>query len=581
MASSAGSPARLKYLGETTDGTAAQLLDRLFKALAECSEVAKEAALRPDFDLTAAGEAPEPHLVPRPGWARLEELALEGHGAKDPEALGNCTSDRELVGQAVREALAACASADLAPPARCARLRSRLGMPRWPGPCAEGAKELRSCQDATWRWLREPQQAASLHEATDAWKAELEQHVGRIEALQGEAAAKLRSLQAFQQTLQASRAPFGDPNEPAQRFAKYGSKIEALVRHVQKLQAGDPDCKIICFVQWEDLKRKIGTALAEFEVEHLTLGGSVWARRAALRKFQFEADSPRMLLLSLEESASGTNLTASNHVIMVHPMEAATREEAVAFEMQAVGRVRRPGQQRKIHIWRFVTVGTIEQQITEEHRRELWERQHAAGSQLQPNLVGLGEDSDVDALEAAEVRPTAEQEGEKPRVALPLAGFANLATQPCVSVMARASQQLRPAASAELPTQACSDIKAGRAAGPDLANPGDATQACAGVDPAASPQEELAWKTAFDDNQATPPCSGDLLVGRAAEVGPAEGVSATAEAELPLAEPGEEPTQPYAEGDDQPLHVRETQKAVSEKPPQAPAKRRRRGGAGH
>lgn len=156
----------------------------------------------------------------------------------------------------------------------------------------------------------------------------------------------------------------------------------------------DHQSKIICFVQWEDLNHKLSLALEEFGVQHLTLRGSVWARRAVLTRFQFEDDSPRLLLLSLQESASGTNLTAANHVIMVHPMEAATREEAVAFEMQAVGRVRRPGQQRKIHIWRFVTVGTIEQKITEEHQKELWERQRASLPTLQPNMVDDGESCD-------------------------------------------------------------------------------------------------------------------------------------------------------------------------------------------
>merc|ERR1712124_37319 len=118
----------------------------------------------------------------------------------------------------------------------------------------------------------------------------------------------------------------------------------------------------------------------------------------ALINFQYEADGPRLMLLSLEESASGTNLTAANHVLIVHPMEATSREEAVAFEMQAVGRVRRPGQQRKIHIWRFVTVGTIEQQITEDHQKELWERQRSSLPILQPNLVDDGESCDEEDL---------------------------------------------------------------------------------------------------------------------------------------------------------------------------------------
>merc|ERR1711862_659447 len=104
--------------------------------------------------------------------------------------------------------------------------------------------------------------------------------------------------------------------------------------------------------------------------------------------FQYESDSPRLLLLSLDESASGTNLTAANHVIIVHRMDAATSEEAVAFEMQAVGRVRRPGQLRKIHVWRFVTVGTIEQRITEEHQQELWQRQHTKITIPEANLCG-------------------------------------------------------------------------------------------------------------------------------------------------------------------------------------------------
>jgi len=234
----------------------------------------------------------------------------------------------------------------------------------------------------------------------------LERFSSRIVALEEDLAGKMQSLQSFQETLHASQVSdvevVAEPELP--QFAKYGSKIQALVKHVQRLQSEDPQSKIICFVQWEDLNHKLSLALEEFGVQHLTLRGSVWARRAVLTRFQFEDDSPRLLLLSLQESASGTNLTAANHVIIMHPMEAATREEAVAFEMQAVGRVRRPGQQRKIHIWRFVTVGTIEQKITEEHQKELWERQRASLPTLHPSMVDDGESCDEeDMVEAPDL----------------------------------------------------------------------------------------------------------------------------------------------------------------------------------
>ena len=76
-----------------------------------------------------------------------------------------------------------------------------------------------------------------------------------------------------------------------------------------------------------------------------------------------------VLLLSLEHAASGSNLTAANHVIFVHPMNADTLSSAVAYERQALARVRRVGQERaEVHVWRFVTRETVE-----EHMHQLLE----------------------------------------------------------------------------------------------------------------------------------------------------------------------------------------------------------------
>jgi len=300
-------------------------------------------------------------------------------------------------------------------------------MPCQPRGRADGNTDTWSAfEDATWLWLCERENAEQLRVALGTWKAEVEDNARRLLALEREANSQLRSLRTFQETLRVACAEGAEGS--AVHLAKHGSKLAALVYHVRRLQAEDADCKIICFVQWEDLKRKIAVALEEFGLEHLTLGGTVWSRRSTLKRFQYDADSPRLLLLSLEDSASGTNLTASNHVIIVHPMEAATREEAVAYEMQAVGRVRRPGQLRKIHIWRFVTEGTVEQEITELHRKELWERQYAARSPppLKPNLEGLGDESDMEALETVEAHSQAVAELE-----LPLVAIAGVETQPC------------------------------------------------------------------------------------------------------------------------------------------------------
>jgi hypothetical protein len=374
-------------LAAPTTGSKAQLIARLFEVLCDAStaEQVKEMLLRVDFDVKAAGSLAKLKAQSVPTWKTMEALAT-GALVESP------INGESVVARMLREVNAQTSEGSQSIPQRCARLRSTQKMPRWPlsiragvskDDLSEGdAKKRSDYEQANWDWLANSANAASLRSVITAWKLDIERNAAKALELGEIAASKLQNLRSFTETLHASQMPVGSSVVPvevaAPHFAKYGSKIEKLVKHVLQLQDADPGCKCICFVQWEDLKRKISSALTEFGVEHLSLHGSVWNRRAALMRFQYEADSPRMLLLSLEESASGTNLTAANHVLIVHPMEAATRDEAVAFEMQAVGRVRRPGQQRKIHIWRFVTVDTVEQEITEEHQKELWERQQAA-----------------------------------------------------------------------------------------------------------------------------------------------------------------------------------------------------------
>lgn len=156
--------------------------------------------------------------------------------------------------------------------------------------------------------------------------------------------------------------------------SKFGSKLAAMAERLQEISRKGE--KAIVFCQWEDLKRKIAEALSAFGIQHFQLSGNIYQRGDVIRRFQGESgeNATPVLLLSLEHSASGTNLTAASHVVFVHPMNASSAERAVSYEAQAIGRCRRWGQLRpEVHCWRFVVRGTVEEAITAEHRRELWE----------------------------------------------------------------------------------------------------------------------------------------------------------------------------------------------------------------
>lgn len=167
--------------------------------------------------------------------------------------------------------------------------------------------------------------------------------------------------------------------ERESRYNKYGSKLAMLVNKLLELRRADATAKVILFVQFDDLKLKVAAALKDFGIDTLQLHGSVSVRSRTIADWQNNPESSSyVLLLSLVESASGTNLTAANHVVFLHPMLAPTPELAVAQELQAIGRARRHGQTRDtVHVWRFVTRDTVEQSITERHQSELWARESA------------------------------------------------------------------------------------------------------------------------------------------------------------------------------------------------------------
>lgn len=54
------------------------------------------------------------------------------------------------------------------------------------------------------------------------------------------------------------------------------------------------------------------------------------------------------------------NLTNANHAIFLSPFLADSEYVYASSETQAVGRVRRYGQTRRVHIWRFLTRDTID-----------------------------------------------------------------------------------------------------------------------------------------------------------------------------------------------------------------------------
>jgi SNF2 family DNA or RNA helicase len=141
---------------------------------------------------------------------------------------------------------------------------------------------------------------------------------------------------------------------------KYGSKLGKLIQTTRTLLS--QDARIIIFSQWDDMLTLIGKSMLENGVDCSFISGNVYRRNKAINRFKMGGHDNSVILLSLTNSASGTNLTEATHIIIVEPIDD-TKENIKAIEGQAIGRAVRLGQKQVIKVIRILCKNTIEEEI--------------------------------------------------------------------------------------------------------------------------------------------------------------------------------------------------------------------------
>lgn len=146
---------------------------------------------------------------------------------------------------------------------------------------------------------------------------------------------------------------------------KYGSKLGKIISMIRTLII-EPESRIIVFSQWDFMLSLIGKTLSENGIANCFVKGNVWSRNSAINKFKngktLSGEDNKVIMLSLKNAASGTNLTEATHIFFVEPING-YKEEINAIESQAIGRACRLGQKQKIQLYRVLIKDTIEEEI--------------------------------------------------------------------------------------------------------------------------------------------------------------------------------------------------------------------------
>ncbi|RUS34003.1 hypothetical protein BC938DRAFT_482876 [Jimgerdemannia flammicorona] len=139
---------------------------------------------------------------------------------------------------------------------------------------------------------------------------------------------------------------------------KYGTKMARLITYIEEQLEVDANARFIVFSQWDTLLHKIGDTLSENGIKNCYVRGNVHMRTNAIQNFKKD-ENIRVIMLSLDNAASGTNLIEATHILLLDPV-AGTAEQARAVEGQAIGRAHRLGQDKQITVVRFIVRDTVE-----------------------------------------------------------------------------------------------------------------------------------------------------------------------------------------------------------------------------
>ena len=147
-------------------------------------------------------------------------------------------------------------------------------------------------------------------------------------------------------------------------------KIQMLLTRLSESLQGQGAQKVVIFSQFVQLLKRLKPAIkSRFPtVNLLELTGGTHDRAKPVEAFQNTA-GPAIILVSLRAGGTGITLHAADYVFLMDPWW------NPAVEDQAVDRVHRIGQDRRVFVYRMITQGTIEERIQhlKREKRELFQ----------------------------------------------------------------------------------------------------------------------------------------------------------------------------------------------------------------
>lgn len=145
--------------------------------------------------------------------------------------------------------------------------------------------------------------------------------------------------------------------------ADYGNESVKLNEIVREIEENASHHKIVIFSQFLKMLDLIKQKLERDKIPYEYLDGQTQNRAERVNRFQGD-DECRVFLMSLKAGGVGLNLTEADYVYLVDPWW------NPAVEQQAIDRVHRIGQTKRVFAYRMICKDTIEEKIVQLQNRK-------------------------------------------------------------------------------------------------------------------------------------------------------------------------------------------------------------------
>ena len=174
-------------------------------------------------------------------------------------------------------------------------------------------------------------------------------------------------------------------NLPSAKKVQESAKLELLMDLLPEML--DEGRRILLFSQFTSMLAIIEKELAVRKIPYVLLTGQTTDRATPVDRFQKGEVS--LFLISLKAGGTGLNLTAADTVIHYDPWW------NPAVENQATDRAHRIGQDKKVFVYKLMTVGTVEEKIAALQARKKELVEGLLNEERRENLKLSPEDLDV------------------------------------------------------------------------------------------------------------------------------------------------------------------------------------------